>query len=113
MDTQQGVLDHRELLSEHSRHSQGQAGHGPTPAPGRGWGRVALQSPLQMVMRVKEISDIAEPWRRMTPGGGGWASLLCGLRGRSFLIYRLAFISELRCGAGIEEALCLPRDTGR
>lgn len=36
-----------------------------------------------------------------------------GLRGRSFLLYRLAFISELRWGAGIEEALCLPRDTGR
>lgn len=34
MDTQQGVLDHRELLSEHSGHSQGQAGHGPTPLLG-------------------------------------------------------------------------------
>lgn len=34
MDTQQGILDHRELLSEHSGHSQGQTGHGPTPLLG-------------------------------------------------------------------------------
>lgn len=38
MDTQRGVVDHRELLSEHSGHSQGQAGHGPTPLLGGGGG---------------------------------------------------------------------------
>lgn len=75
MDTQQGVLHHRELLSEHSRHSQEQAGHGPIPLLGGGPTSEAASDG-----DGGEGADVTEPWPRTTSGGGGWVSSLWSLR---------------------------------